>query len=128
MIFLFLILIILLIGIFSILLYMIIIQKNKSAGEEISKHPILIPNATITNTSIDELVNIMKQDREEKMMKERDLELRNYVNKHSLNKPVSGMSSLSRKDMPINIKRKKSDLIPYNLSDTEKLILEEFYK
>lgn len=125
MIFLLSILIILLLGIFSILLYLVIIQKNKIAEEKISK-----PINSINTTSIDDLVHLMKQDKEEKMMKERDLELRDYANKHNkLNNPVSsGMSSLNRKDLPVNVNRKNSDLIPYNLSESERAIIEEFYR
>jgi ABC-type lipopolysaccharide export system ATPase subunit len=67
-----------------------------------------------------------KKEREEKRQMEQDKELREYTIKHMRKDPGQIVSNINDPDRPVNIKR--SDIaVPYNLTNDEKMILEDFY-
>jgi hypothetical protein len=71
------------------------------------------------------LVEMMREDREEKARAEREKELLELAKvKHRDQPPVPIQSSLLHEDRPI---RSDGDYIPYGLSADEKRILKEFY-
>jgi len=73
------------------------------------------------NKSLDEMVSMMREAREEELQEKRDKEMLEYGLKHS--KLPEQVISSNREDGPI----RGGDAIPYNLSETEKEILRQFY-
>ena len=66
-----------------------------------------------------------EQERKEKERAEADKLLTEYAKKHGKRQPTGGVwSSREAQDRPINT---GGDLIPFNLSERDKAILDEFY-
>lgn len=73
------------------------------------------------NKSLDEMVAMMRAAREEELQEKRDKEMLEYGLKHS--KLPEMVISSNLEDGPV----RGPDAIPYNLNDTEKEILRQFY-
>lgn len=73
------------------------------------------------NKSLTEMVDMMREAREEELQEKRDKEMLEYGLKHS--KLPEMVISSNREDGPVI----GPDAIPYNLNDTEKEILRQFY-
>jgi hypothetical protein len=79
---------------------------------------------------LEELVNILREDRDNKLRKEKEQELFEYARKRKREMPTGGIrssigSGLEEKPIKANT---HGELIPYGLSELDRAILEEFYK
>ena len=86
-------------------------------------------SAAVESKSLEDMAAIMREEHEEKERIKREKELMDYANERIKNVPPRPpMSSHDQSDRLVNINRKHSDLVPFNISELDKRILEEFYK
>lgn len=87
------------------------------------------PRATVVfedGDNLSKLVQIMREEKEDKQREQRDRELIDYAkSKRIVQPPAPIQSSLLHEDEPV---RGGSDAVPYGLSPLDKEILREFYK
>lgn len=90
----------------------------------------IIPPKDVKVNKLEELVNILREDRNDKLRKEKDEELSEYAYRRMKMVPTGGiMSSIGKglEETPIKANT-HGELIPYGLSELDRAILEEFYK
>ena len=90
---------------------------------------IITPPKDTKADKLDELVNILKEDREDKIRKEKEKELVEYARKRRMEIPSGEIrssigSALEEELVKFNT---NGDLVPYNLSPRDKEILKQFY-
>lgn len=92
---------------------------------------LLVKNPTITpepvfqkNEALEELVEILKEEKDNQIKEVRDRELMEYAYRNRRDVPSNIVSSIEQKDKPVNVRSR--ELVPFNLSSTEKRIWEEF--
>lgn len=100
--------------------YILFKEKNNSNGT---------PPKDIKTDHIEELVNILKEDREDRVRKEKEQELSEYARKRRMEIPTGGIRSSIGTGLEEDLVKFNTggDLIPYNLSSRDKEILKQFY-
>lgn len=77
--------------------------------------------------SLEDMAAIMRAEHEEKEGLRREKELMDYANKRIKRvPPVPPMSSHDMSDRPVQVGSQKRELVPFNLTESEKRIWEEF--
>jgi len=66
-----------------------------------------------------------KKDREELDQGKRDKELTEYAKKHMRKEPLPMLTSVDDMDRPVKTKARIA--IPFNLTEDEKMLIEDFY-
>ena len=84
-------------------------------------------SAAVESKSLEDMAAIMREEHEEKERIKREKELMDYANERIKNVPPRPpMTSHDQSDRPVRVGSQKKELVPFNLTELEKRIWEEF--
>jgi len=84
-------------------------------------------SAAVESKSLEDMASIMRAEHEEKERAKRDQDLIDYARSKMANVPPRmPMTSNEQGDRPVRVGSQKKELVPFNMTELEKRIWEEF--